>query len=108
DFVDAWRVDQHHLRLAQTWQCISSAVPSDVPNLARPAATDIDAGNLAADKGVDKSAFAGRDLAEDHDFDAAACQLVEHLPQAGQLAAEAGFFLIAALPHAVERLLDGG
>ena len=60
------------------------------------------------DQGVDQGRFAGADLAEDDDLDAAAGQLVVHLPQAGQLGPQAGFFFVGAVADAVERLLDGG
>ena len=107
DFVDSRRIDQYDLRFAQPRHGITRAVPGNVPDLARPAPADIDAGHIATYQGVDQSTFARADLAEDHDLDPAAGQLVVHLSQAGQLCPQAGFFFVGTLAHTVERLLDG-
>jgi hypothetical protein len=108
DFVDARRIDKDDLGLAQAGERVARPVPGDMPNFPRPAAADIDAGDVAADEGVDQGAFAGADLAENDDLDAAARELIEHLLEAGQLRPQAGFFIVGALADAVERLLDGG
>src|SRR6185503_7074043 len=88
DFVDARCIDENYLGLAEAGEGVAGAVPGDVPDFAGPAAADIDAGDFTTDEGVDEGALARGDLAEHHDFDATADQLVVHLPQAGQLGAK--------------------
>ena len=108
DLVDARRIDEDDLRFAQARQRVAGAVPGDVPDFARPAAADIDAGHVAADEGVDQALLpvliSPKMTISTRPLVSLSCICRRPASSARRRA----FSSSRALPHAVERLLDGG